>query len=750
MARSMMAQASSFLIAAAGAISILLTPAAALADSLAGSWMRTAGGAIPQGPTARDLAPPADAYAGVLDSILAMIDTYDRTVPSPDQLADRFGTDAEAAFRFVRDTIRTDPYSGTLRAPEAVIAASGGNPQDKSELLMTLLRKMGFDARIATAPMNDAIAARLGASACAVTPAPDPHLHALMGMTPQTMRRAIARAQRDYGLLTQAALGDVAAAGSVSRDFGPTHAWVQYRSSDGWRDLDPSVAGLSPGEALATATGLSEGGEDPHTVTLTVVTETLADGQLRERRVLTHDLRARDVTNTPIQLAFVPENAGQGGVLADKLGAVVDRAPRMKPALMIDWDVVLGDDMAQPGRMSGGGLAGGEAEEPVTAVYLDITSVATGGQTRTARRALIDLLPVAARGGDAIAADAIRAPAMGVRHPQELEGAVQVIVSNGGLDPADHAARLLLIATSADDITTRMTDGTILPDSLIWFAWTAAHGLATGAERALRDAVSQQGDICTFAGHPNVMLSGIAPRGDSGVATWIDWAIDGVDLASASAAPDPGETAALRLWYGAVRGAIETEALQPYADSTLGSSDQRLVSASTVLTGPLTRLSEAEVAQLGAPDAMADQAAGFALYGAGGLVPDPPVWWRVNLQSGAADARVAGMGNFSFWWSGNYVNAANKASVTQIGEIYAQYERGEISKRTLNAKLKAESARARVRASGRAKTMPGQSRGGSNEYLVTLTVAVVAGTTLATIAGLIVYTHFYAALFGPP
>lgn len=102
------------------------------------------------------------------DRLLETIEVYRKNAPSVDDLAVQLGSDPEAAFRFVRDRIGTKPYSGTLRAPPAVRAASGGDTQDKAELLMRLLRSMGFDARIADAPVSGDIAARLLAATCAV------------------------------------------------------------------------------------------------------------------------------------------------------------------------------------------------------------------------------------------------------------------------------------------------------------------------------------------------------------------------------------------------------------------------------------------------------------------------------------------------------------------------------------------------------------------------------------------------------
>ncbi len=631
-------------------------PSTAAADTASVAWLRSTDRGI-EASSAR-AAVPSDAAIGESDPLVKMIDDYGLTLQSVDQLALQFGTDPEAAFKYVRDRIRTEPYAGSLRAPSSVIAASGGGLQDKSELLMVLLRKMGLDARIAQAPMTDEIADRLRSGSCAMSLTPDPHIPQLLGLTPQATDLTIQRAQRDYGSLLNAASDDIDASGAFSNNFGTTHYWVQYRSAEGWRDLDPSVADMAAGDAFMQPAALSEGGADPHMVTIAVVTETLTGGKLREKTVLTYGIAARDAYEMPIQIGFMPAGAGLAGVLADKLGDAINLVPRIKPVFFLNWEAKIGDDFGQPGPSASASAALGSAqqEDPVTAVWIDISSIAPAGETRTARRAVVDLLSAESRQSAFIAPDAVRQPQKGLRYAQELEGVRQIIVSNGGLDPTQDAARIAYIISSWEEIMTKIDDGTIQPDSLTWMIWTRVHSIAAGAERATRDLRSADGTICAFSGHANVMTWGLAPKGVDGHITTIDWTIDGIDLTSALGEPDPQEAAAMRLWYGAVRSAVETEALAPAQESDTDAL-QGVVSASTLLTGPLERLTPEAVAALGAMSAQEDLDAGYILFGTLQSPTLIPAWWRISPSSGAADARLADLGNFSFSFGGNGVNA---------------------------------------------------------------------------------------------
>jgi hypothetical protein len=404
---------------------------------------------------------------------------------------------------------------------------------------------------------------------------------------------------------------------------------------------------MAPGDAFAQPTSLSEGGADPHMVTLSVVVETLSKGRLREKTVLTHKISARDAYDMPIQIGFVPAGAGLGGVLADALGDAIDLAPQIKPVVIQNWEMVVGSAFAQPGPAVADGL--GDAQDPVTAVWLDYSASAPQGETRSARRAVIDLLTFPSRQAAEITPDMVVMPAKGLRYAEELEGMRQIIVSNGGLDPSQDADRLSFIMERAGEIYDSIEDGTIQPDSLIWLMWAQTHAIAAGAERATRDLRSADGSICGFSGRANVMTAGFTPKGTDDFLITMDWTLDGIDIASSIDAPDPNEAAAMRVWYGTVRSAIETFALNPGSET--------VVSASALLPGPLARLSPDAVLALGVRSAQEDLENGYLIYGLTQPQSQTPAWWRVDPTSGAADARLADLGNFGVdFGGGNYVN----------------------------------------------------------------------------------------------
>ena len=706
-------------------------PSVAAAGTGPAEWLRPPTSSVATSPLPTEVPSDAAISDDERDPLINMIDGYGLTLLSLDQLALQFGTDPEAAFMYVRDRIRTEPYAGSLRAPSSVIAASGGSLQDKSELLMVLLRKMGLDARIAEAPMTDEIADRLRSGVCAISLTSDPHIPQLLGLTSEATEPTIKRAQRDYRSLLDAAMGDIDASAAFSNNFGTKHYWVQYRGPDGWRDLDPSVADMVAGDAFTQPAALSQGGADPHMVTIAVVTETLTDGHLREQSVLTKDFVVRDTVGMPIQIGFMPAGAGLAGVLADKLGDAIDLAQRVKPVFILNWQPEIGRDFAQPGASASGGLSAGNEESPVTAVWIDIRSTAPGGETRTARRAVIDLLSAQTRRSASIPAEAVRQPQKGLRYAQELEGVRHITVSHGGLDPSEFADQLEFALASRAQIISNIEDGTIRAETLAWLAWTRAQGIAIGAERATRDLQSADGSICAFSGHANVMTWGVVPKSSETFSTWSDWTIDGIDLTSSSRTPDPKEIAALRLWNAAVRSAIETE-VQIASRGNEVAAEQNVASTSLVLNGALSRLTPEDVINLSEKSAQDDLDAGYLIFGVPTDTTPVAAWWRIDPKSGAADARLASVGNGAGDYIPRYVNA-RAPGINSIGSRELAYLEGR---------------RLPPRTPNNFPTSAG--RGGDNEdTLFTLGIALVAVVVVSTF-GYMIYKNWEMGLYGKP
>ena len=725
----------SFMVSTALVLGQIFYPVTAFATEDAQTWLRSPSDfplpAVEHG-TPLD---PEDMMIASFENLFAMLEDYQTSFPTLDGLATRFGNDPEAAFVFVRDTMRTEPYVGTLRNPMSVIAASGGNTQDKSELLMTLLRKMGHDARIAEAPLTDAIRARIRAASCEIVPSSEEHIDKLIGLHPTATARAVARAQRDYARLLDAVPAITDAVPVLSMQMGDRHYWVQYRDGAGWRDFDTALPDMQAGEAMASPDALSEGGGNPHQITISVVVETLHEGNLREQTVLTHELNARDSDEAMIQLGFISDTIGFTGILVDKLADAIDLSPRIKPVLIVDFIPQIGNGFAQPGPLNVGGLTETSQEDAVTAVWLDLTSVAPQGVTRTARRAAIDLLAFESRQSDTISNDDILSPAMGTRYPSALEGVNQIVVTNGGLDARNYAYRVAYILKNLD----KLIDGTFDPEVLSWVTWSTAHGLATGAERATRDLRSQDGESCGFSGHANIMISSLIATGPETYTSSLDWAIDGIDLASSETTPDPRELQAMRLWYGAVRSAIETEAISAGGTGAITSDAGQIISTSVLLDGPLQRLTPAEIVAMKSTFAKNDYDDGYLLLSAASS--EAPAWWRVDPATGAADARMGDLGNFSFFWGPNYTNTALRGIGTHaIAEMEMKIIdakiRGILTKQQERAAYKLlEFHRNRAIAAAR----------GGNEYLTTQNIVLGIGYVAVAALGIYTFVKFAQA-----
>jgi|GEM_PF-6534920 hypothetical protein len=684
--------------------------------------------ALPDASESVDLS-PVDLAEVAVNALQSMLVDYNNTFVTLDDLATQFGNDPEAAFNFVRDRIRTEPYVGTLRNPASVIAASGGNSQDKSELLLVLLRKMGLDARIAEAPLTAVIAARLNGSNCQIALPVDAHIGQLIGLSDPATSRAIVRAQRDYARLRDAVPALTDAKLALSTAFGERHYWVQYRDANGWRDVDPTVPDMQAGEAMAEAVALSEGGIDPHLVTIAVTVETLRDGKLREQSILSQDFIARDSDETMIQLAFTPATPGTGGILNDAFGDTLNVTPKLKPVLVVDFVPTLGGAFAQPGPAASGGLSDTSQDDPVTAVWLDITSISPQGINRKARRALIDILPFTARQSGDISADAILTPVAGLRHPQDLEGLTQILITNGGLDGRNDAYRAAYIFKSWNETLAAVIDGTIAPEILGWISWTTAHGLATGAERATRDLQTEDGKTCGFYGHANVMLSTIYSTNDDTIESSIDWAIDGIDVTSAIPDPDPTDVQAMRLWYGAVRSAIETEVV------SAGIEGGHVVSTSVLLDGPLAPLSAERAAEMESLMVQRDVENGYLIMS--GQSGDASAWWRVDPITGATDARMAELGNIGFTWGGNGVNAIKFA-----GEYYMSSKQYDLQVAFLRRQITDRQFSKAMKALNYYKNLEAKRAQKANEYLMVQQIGIAIATAVGVGVGLTLYIKY--------
>ena len=109
--------------------------------------------------------------------------------------------DPLAAFSFVRDHIRYEPYTGILRGAHGTLAARAGNAFDRSLLLAALLDEMLVEYEFARAALDETAVDAVMTAALAATQRTldDDPPGARIGT-----QRLGDRARRDYALLSQA------------------------------------------------------------------------------------------------------------------------------------------------------------------------------------------------------------------------------------------------------------------------------------------------------------------------------------------------------------------------------------------------------------------------------------------------------------------------------------------------------------------------------------------------------------------
>lgn len=685
-----------------------------------------AGGPLPPVPPTQKIT-----YGDLLSAQDRLLNALPETGHDPAALAQSLGTDPDSAFAFVRDRIRTEPYAGTLRSPAGVLAGGAGNVQDKAELLATLFEMMGFDARIASGPLNPGSAVIHGCQALPLPPLP--------GLVPPMLERIAARAARDHASLRAALPEATPKPPELAGDR--VHYWVQMRRPGGaWLDYDPAFPDAEAGQAFATMAGLSRGGIDPHEVEIRVQVEVLRSGRLSESTLLSHKMAARDAAEVPISLGFAPEAPGLGGLVADALASILSARPRLRPILIVDGAITRGAVFDMPGLAQGdNGVFSGEQDQVVTAVYLDLARVSPGGSKHTVRRAVIDLLDWPTRAAGSPTPDAVGTAETGARFLAALESVRHIAVSNGGLSARLAALRQAAIVAELDSLLTQMRDGTLDPEMAMWIAWSQLQAMAVASEQIARQMVTDDGESCAAIGEARIYLSGAGVTGTGRFSQYFDWTMDGIAV---SGTPDAATAFDIRLWYGAVQSALENGLLETWPSG----EDVTRQSTSTLTEGALALVSAADVAGGTVRSAQEDAAQGFQLLSA--AANTPAAWWRVDPDTGATDARMGNIGN-------SVETSAGTFGSVETGVVFADPV-DYVSFRPDPRMSMPEQERAfekwlEYRRKLRRLERKAPKKGGGNEYLtillmVSIPTSVYAGGTIGTSVNQGVAT----ALYGPP
>ena len=257
---------------------------------------------------------------------------HDSSAPAESETA---AGDWEEAFKFVRDSIRTEPSRFPLKTVEGVRWGRSGNSLEKALLLAQLLQENGQTVQIAEGELDDRAAAKLLGS---MFPA---------GKTFSYKEDVRVSAPAEDSNLILA----------VKRHF-----WVQKADGDNWFDLDPSYPGAEPGQAMAPLTNTFEPTDEALKTRVSIVLEYTGADSGETQAVLSWEGKMEEVANQPLSLTVVAEfqkaaeeseeeEEGAGGVFG-ALGGETSKKKKGEASESVSYNAAL--------TVSGEGVADGQ------------------------------------------------------------------------------------------------------------------------------------------------------------------------------------------------------------------------------------------------------------------------------------------------------------------------------------------------------------------------------------------------------
>ncbi|CAN5835962.1 hypothetical protein BH23CHL8_BH23CHL8_11740 [soil metagenome] len=562
-------------------------------------------------------------------------------------VAASLGGDEEAAFLFVRDRIGFEPYRGMLRGARGTLAARAGNAYDRATLLKALLDESGFVTRFALAVLDEGMAVELRDR---VFSPPIRPLQAAgpLALHPLDAQAIVDRARRDHARVRGALAPHIETIGSDGVPDRVTdvahHAWVQVQLEGQWVDLDPSLAGATPGPALVSAAQTPEEIPeiDRHAVTVRILAETLEAGGLSERPALEQRIDSAEGSHREILVTFgsAPQS-GPGGLL----GAVGGEASYL-PVITIGETTVPGEAFALGGGDGDGGGGGlgsfgslGRSDDApeLTRVRLEVTSESPGLEPVTRRRTILDRVPASARAAGSVSVEELQPIAMGERGPVDLQEALHVMISTGAADPHLQATlRGVAAEFAGTDLAADEAAAVSSLGAILWPLMVIDRQIAVASERAIVPGMSDDVGVA-FIGRPRVYVASIGP--DPVVAEAIrgriDLLIDDVSLLMRDPTDIRGSVAR-QIWYGALQAALETEVGLSLAGA-LEPSTRSIEGPSLRTTEPLTVYTPADVDSLppGSSPVLRAMTADGLITVVPGEVSGAATWWTIASGDGA-------------------------------------------------------------------------------------------------------------------
>ncbi|HEU5300457.1 MAG TPA: transglutaminase domain-containing protein [bacterium] len=580
--------------------------------------------------------------------------TFDLSHVTPAAFAAALGRDPVRLFEFVRDQVAYEAYPGVLRGPRGTLLARAGNAADRALLLAALLREAGQEVRFVRGRLPDDDARALLASmwsprsappADAASARPDDLGRIVAGVVP-TVEREYAAIREHLRASAPAQPVGGPALGVLLEEAGD-HVWVQWQRDGRWVDLDPSFPEAGAGRTFAR--GVETLSELPqtlyHRIAIHVRVEEYAGATSAVREVLRYEAKSADLAAADVVLTHWPENwKGPVEDLGSGIAAALESTGRVKPALLIGPDVVMGEPFRQRVPSGLGGLPsmlsgeGTRRDIPLaTAEWLEVRFTGPSGAAGVVRRDLFDTIGRAGRrAGLTLSAEEARARAEG--GPDVSHGVYSLFFTAGALDHA-HLER----------IPTRTVDPDEPGDLLM--ALRRFSILFTTVIDGLMPQLSRDRSVITFyPDTPRLTIAEFWPRPGMGR---LSLDLRRTHVRAAATNVDPQQVVWARILRGVVEGALE-EALMEYVTTDLRREQGGDWGALLSTTALLRQARDARVRMLllprdagrldrGLPEEtkarLQDEADGAFIA----VVPEKPVvmdgrprlaWWRVAPGSG--------------------------------------------------------------------------------------------------------------------
>jgi transglutaminase-like putative cysteine protease len=605
----------------------------------------------------------------IRDAAYEVADRYDVSKYFVDDLLTSLDYDPLAAFEFVRDHIRFDPYEGVLRGAEGTLAAQAGNAYDRSLLLKRLLEDMGYEARLVRGTLKTPQAEELLTRATEPAPAISDEIDALaglVGLSREVRERWLARAGRDFHWLN-GALNTTAFDGDSSLlDVRAVlaHVWVEAKIDGQWMDLDSSFRDAKPGDAYAEPESFANDArpDDRHVVRIEVIEELLKGDHLVEQSVLAVKLDAASAAESRIYLTFAPRNASLGGTLTRALGPDL----QFVPMLTVDDDRTVGKPIGGvvQNLSEGKKFFYGENREQLTALYLQVRTGAPGGRMHESRRALLDRLSGSARRSEVLSARQIAPLPESGGVPNVFNAVHQLLVSTGAFNLHRAANNVGLAAYFVSNYLLDSDEAKKLPlDSIMWPIAMVRMAQIAVAERLDVAALNDHANLRFLISEPRVYVfsqSMFTSNDDDEVASSIDLMHDVVQAAVSGSVP-PNEVARRRMWYGVLQSGFETT-LTELPRLVLNATSDGLVSASQQSTGEPILIRDAADKRLpsNASSALLEdlEAGRIIVTSASALGHGAQTWWSLEPDGTTRALLLPGLGGAGDpnWWS-TYTNA---------------------------------------------------------------------------------------------